>query len=204
MTEKTKNGGSASGTKGAPDSFKEGYLENVFENSADAIGIMDSHGRAVRWNKAATELFGYSLGELREMRVFDLYPDKERLEKMLIHLRQKGFVRKFEIKVTRKDGRILPFEMSISLLKDEEGNLIGSVGVARDLSDIKRVMAELTRLNRQLQQEIIKSRQMEQELRKARDELENLVRERTAKLSKAGDLLQKSIKRIKDITESEN
>jgi PAS domain S-box-containing protein len=158
----------------------------------------------VRWNKSATELFGYSMNELREKSVFDLYPDKERLDKMLTLLRQKGFIRKFGIKVVRKDGRIIPFEMSISLLKDKDGNVVGSVGVARDLSDIKRVIVELRALNRRLQEEILKSKAMEKELRKARDELEKVVQERTAKLDRAGDLLQKSMKRIKDITDTQD
>lgn len=29
------------------------YLKNVFENSADAIGIVDKHGRFIEWNRTA-------------------------------------------------------------------------------------------------------------------------------------------------------
>jgi len=44
-------------------------------------------------------------------------------------------------------------------------------------------------------------KQTEEELRKARDELEELVAERTTKLTKAGDLLKRSIDRFKEIAE---
>ena len=151
MTEQEKMDIPASRIEGAEDFFKEDYLEHVFENSADAIGIMDKHGMAIRWNKTANELFGYTLEELKKMKVFDLYPDKDRLEKMLAQLRRNGLVRKFAITVRRKDGHIVPFEMSISLLKDKNDHLVGSVGTARDLSDIRRVMAELKVLKALLQ-----------------------------------------------------
>ena len=199
-----QQGNMAGQGKQAPESactLTGNYLEYVLDNTADAIGIMDRHGKAVRWNKAAAHLFGYTLGELKTMHVFDLYPDKEALDKMLTVLRQKGVVRRFEINVMRKDGRVMPFEMSIALLKNKNGQVAGSVGVARDLSEIKKVMSELKALNEELQEEIKKSKRMEDELRKARDQMEKLVEERTAKLSKAGELLQKSMKRIRDITE---
>jgi PAS domain-containing protein len=36
------------------------YLENIFENSPDAISIVDNHGRFIRWNKMAEDLYGYT------------------------------------------------------------------------------------------------------------------------------------------------
>jgi PAS domain S-box-containing protein len=118
---------------------------------------MDRHGRTIRWNKAATALFGYSLSELKEKRVFDLYPEKEKLDKMLTDLRQKGYVRKYEINIQRKDGEVVPFEMSISLLKNKNGKVVG----------------------------------------------EEKLEECSSKLTKASEILQKSMKRIKDITDAD-
>jgi len=201
-TEKKKNGTTV-GESCAEQAVSSHYLEYVLDNSADAIGIMDRHGRTIRWNKAATALFGYNLSELKEKRVFDLYPEKDKLDKMLTDLRQKGYVRKYEINIQRKDGEVVPFEMSISLLKNKKGEVVGSVGIARDLSDIKMVLAELKTLNRQLREEVKRSNQMEKELRKARDLLEEKLEERSSKLTKASEILQKSMKRIKDITDAD-
>jgi PAS domain S-box-containing protein len=201
-TEKEMNG-TAARESCAEHAVSTHYLEYVLDNSADAIGIMDRHGRTIRWNKAATALFGYSLSELKEKRVFDLYPEKDQLDKMLTDLRQKGYVRKYEINIQRKDGEVVPFEMSISLLKNKKGEVVGSVGIARDLSDIKMVLAELKTLNRQLREEVKRSNQMEAELREARDLLEQKLEERSSKLTKASEILQKSMKRIKDITDAD-
>jgi PAS domain S-box-containing protein len=172
------------------------YVENVLANSADAIGIINEQGRAVRWNKMATELYGYSLEELADRKIFDLYADKDELGKMLAELRREGFVKRYEIYMKKKDGTIAPFEISISLLKDDHDRVLGSVSVARDLSELKKMVTEQKSLNEQLQQEIVERKIVEEELRQARHELQQLLEERTAKLSKAGDLLKRSMKSL--------
>ena len=40
------------------------YLENVIDNSVDAIGIVDRHGKFILWNRRAAEIYGYQLEEL--------------------------------------------------------------------------------------------------------------------------------------------
>lgn len=146
------------------------YFKNVLDNSADAIGIVDAKGRFRRWNKRAEELFGYHFQELKGKSAFDLYASQSELRQMLTKLRQQGYVRNFEITIRRKDGQIIPFDMSIRVLKDN-GMIIGSVCVARELSQIKQVQAAL---------------------RKSNEELENRVRERTGELSAANIKLEEA------------
>jgi len=146
------------------------YFKNVLDNSADAIGIVDSKGRFIRWNKRAEELFGYSFRELEGKSAFDLYADKNELAQMLSELRQNGYIRDYEITIRRKDGRVLPFQMSISMLKEMNAT-IGSVCVARDVSQIKQVQAALRRTN---------------------ERLEQLVEERTSELTKANKKLEEA------------
>jgi PAS domain S-box-containing protein len=129
------------------------YFENVLDNSADAIGIVDSRGRFLRWNKRAEELFGYSFEELKGKSAFDLYADRPELDRMLSELRRKGYVRDYEISIQRKDGRIVPFGMSISVLRDK-GRTIGSVCVARDLTQIKQAQQALQKINEKLEQRV--------------------------------------------------
>jgi len=151
------------------------YLKNVFDNSPDAIGIVDSKGEFVMWNAIATELYGYNYDELKGKSGYDLYADKDELEKMLEKLRQDGFVSRYEITMKRKDGSVAPFEISISLLKDKAGRTIGSVSVARDLTDIRMTLDKLEETNTQLRQEISERQKIEMELEQARDYLENVL-----------------------------
>jgi len=70
------------------------YLENIFENSPDGIGIVDREGKFLKWNRRAAELYGYTLEELKDKTAFDLYADKDQLEKMMTELRAEGTVKK--------------------------------------------------------------------------------------------------------------
>ncbi|MHC1728867.1 MAG: PAS domain-containing protein [Syntrophobacteraceae bacterium] len=142
------------------------YLENIFENSPDAIGIVDKFGKFIKWNKMAAELYGYTFEELLGKSSLDLYADRNELQNMLQHLRQEGSVKKWAMQMKRKDGKVVPFEISISLLRNSENRTVGSVTVARDLSEIKKVLEELQISNDQLSQEIAVRRQAEAEVRR--------------------------------------
>ena len=142
------------------------YLENIFENSPDAIGIVDRYGKFIKWNKMAAELYGYTFEELLGKSSFDLYADRNELNTMLQHLRQEGSVRKWEIQMQRKDGSIVPFEMSITLLRDSDNRTLGSVSVARNLSEIRKVLVELQMSNEQLSQEVAVRKRAEEEVRR--------------------------------------
>jgi diguanylate cyclase (GGDEF)-like protein/PAS domain S-box-containing protein len=165
------------------------YLENIFDDSADSIGIVDGKGQFLKWNKAAKELYGYRLEELQGKSAFELYPDKNELDTMLQRLHQEGLVRNYEIKMRRRDGTIAPFALSIRLLRDSNNQSYGSVCVARDLSDYKRTMVELNAMNTQLQEEIRERGQVEQALHRAVQEVEQRNREITM-LNDLNDVLQ--------------
>jgi diguanylate cyclase (GGDEF)-like protein/PAS domain S-box-containing protein len=140
------------------------YLENILENSADPIGIVDQRGRIIQWNKAAEQAFGYSFEELEGKAYFELYAEHHALQKMLTQLRREGSVSGYEIYLKRKDGVIALFALSINLLYDRHHKAIGSVCVARGLSEIKKALDELATVNQQLQHEVAERKQAEVEL----------------------------------------
>jgi PAS domain S-box-containing protein len=148
------------------------YLENVFENSPDAIGIVDASGRFISWNQMAAELYGYTFEEMKGKSSFDMYADKGELQRMLVQLRQEGSVKKWEMKMKRKDGDIVPFEISIGLLRGSQNKTLGSVAVARDLSGIKEALATIKVSNEQLSQEIAERRRAEGALLKSEKTLQ--------------------------------
>ncbi|MCF8038789.1 MAG: PAS domain S-box protein [Desulfohalobiaceae bacterium] len=118
-------------------------LDNVLENSADAIVIVDARGRFTRWNRRAGELFGYEYQEMRSRKAFDFYSDQAEMDRMLDKLRRDGFLRNYEIAYQRKDGTSVPCSLSINLLKDKESRVIGSVSIIRDLTEWKKAEERL-------------------------------------------------------------
>jgi diguanylate cyclase (GGDEF)-like protein/PAS domain S-box-containing protein len=172
------------------------YLENILENSADPIGIVDHHGRIIQWNKASEKAFGHSFEELEGKSAFELYADNNELQEILAHLRRDGSVRGYEIHMKKKDGSIALFALSINLLHDRNHKVIGSVCVARDLSEIKKALDDLATVNEQLQNEITERKQMEGALQAVNHNLQEVlaqVEERNRAMTLANemaDLLQ--------------
>jgi diguanylate cyclase (GGDEF)-like protein/PAS domain S-box-containing protein len=153
------------------------YLENIFENSADGIGIVDERGNLTKWNKAAEEIYGYEAEELLGKPVFHLYANKDELDRMLVKLRQDGYIRNYEIDMTKKDGGIITCSLSIRMLCSNDGKVIGSVTVARDLTETKSTLANLKLVNEKLQDLVIESEHRNRQM---------------AMLQEMGDVLQAS------------
>ena len=151
------------------------YLENILDNSADPIGIVDQHGRIIQWNKASEKAFGYSFEELEGKSSFELYADKNELQEILTQLRRDGSVRGYEIHMKKKDGSIALFALSISLLYDRNHKVIGSVCVARDLSEIKKALDDLATVNQRLQHEVTERKQMEAALQETNRGLQTIL-----------------------------
>jgi diguanylate cyclase (GGDEF)-like protein/PAS domain S-box-containing protein len=127
------------------------YLNNIFDNSAESIGIVDAQGLVIKWNKASEEIFGYTSEELTGQAANVLYADKDELANMVISLRREGYVRQYEITMRRKDGSTFPCSLSIRVLRDDDHNNIGSVTVARDLTEQKDREEKLHTTNARLQ-----------------------------------------------------
>lgn len=151
------------------------YLKNVFESSPDGISIVDAHGKFIEWNRMAGEQIGYTFEELKGKSGFDLYADKDQLDRMLTELRREGAIKKYEMDMKKKDGTVAPFEISISLLRDDSNKVIGSVSVVRDLSDIKKALDALLDSHKQLHQEVDVRLQAEAALKESRQELANII-----------------------------
>ena len=116
--------------------------ERVLDQVADAVICTDRSGAIIRWNAACTALFGYSAKETLGQSVELIIPE---------HLRTahwSGFdaamakgVMKLEGRPTltralHKGGRRLYVEMTFAIVKgDTEGELLGAVAMARDVTE---------------------------------------------------------------------
>lgn len=168
------------------------YLENVLENSPDAIGIVDEHGRFIKWNRMAARMFGYTFEEMQGKPAFDVYEDADALNEMLKTLRSEGSLKSHEMRLRRRDGSIVPVELSLSLLHSEEGKTLGSVCVARDLSDQKKLLNTLRRTNEQLLKEITERTTMGRALLEAKEEAEALNHELERSIERANQMARKA------------
>ena len=123
----------------------------VFENSAVAITVVDERERLVSWNKFAENLLGMNRADLYLKSVKSLYPIAEWEKIRAQNIRQKGMQEHFETKMLKKDGDIVNVSISLSVLKNSEGKITGSIGVIRDITERKKIQQILDRKQKSLE-----------------------------------------------------
>ncbi|MBW4550505.1 MAG: PAS domain S-box protein [Aphanocapsa sp. GSE-SYN-MK-11-07L] len=158
------------------------FQANVLAQVNDAVIAVDVVNCVTYWNERAAWLYdltseealGKNLDHAYQRRWLNL-EDQQTFEHALA---TQGVWRgeNIHIKRTRETIHV---ESSNSVLKDEDGNVIGVLSVIRDVSDRKRSEAEHQRAEAALQQ--------------AHDQLELRVEQRTAELSAANQQLQNEI-----------
>lgn len=150
------------------------YLEGVFDDSQDMIATTDNKGRIVKFSKGGERILGYGQDEIIGMKASELYLDKEERATILKLLKEKGAIYNYETKVLRKDGSPVDINLTISQLRDRAGNIIGTVGVSKDVTEEKRMREELREKNRELE-ELTES--LEEKVLERTKELERINRE---------------------------
>jgi PAS domain S-box-containing protein len=120
-------------------------LGEIVNSSDDAIISKDLNGIITSWNISAERLFGYTASEAVGQPVTILIPF-DRLDeepKILSRLKQGERVDHFETIRKRKDGALLDISLTISPVKDKQGNILGVSKIARDITERKRAHAAL-------------------------------------------------------------
>ena len=111
----------------------------IFDNSAVAIMLTDENERIVHWNKYTEKLLRMSGEELIMRPVKYLYPPEEWKKIRSENIRQKGIQYHMETKMIRNDNELINVDISLSVLKDRIGNVIGSIGIVKDNSQNKQM-----------------------------------------------------------------
>ena len=112
-------------------------LSAIIDSSDDAIISKNLDGVIMSWNNSAQRLFGYTADEAIGRTVAELLiPDDRQDEEpnILARLRRGERVDHFETKRRRKDGQLLDISLTISPVRDENGNIIGASKIARDVT----------------------------------------------------------------------
>ena len=140
----------------AAEARAEARFRQVFEATADAILKVDHAGRIVLANTSAERMFGYEPGTLVGEFVETLIPDRFR-EKHPQH-RDDYFRRPvmrpmgtgLALWARRADGTELPVDVNLSPLQGDTGP--EAVCTIRDMTDHRRIEAEILTLNEHLTQ----------------------------------------------------
>ncbi len=127
----------------------EKRYHDLFENANDVIYTHDLSGRLTSFNKAAERLTGYSREEVRAMSILDLTQPECRagLRQWIDQLAGGGENNTFEVEIVSRGGRMSILEVSARLIH-QGGKPVEVEAIGRDVTDRKRVEAELERARR--------------------------------------------------------
>ena len=119
------------------------YLENIVQSSVDAIVTTDPKGHITFVNRAMEEMVGVPREKMIGNFISHFYVDGlAEARKIMAILREKGSLKNYETCVQR-GGKSIPILTSASLLRDEAGKVIGTLGVFKDLAEKKKLEEEL-------------------------------------------------------------
>ncbi|WP_458626345.1 PAS domain-containing sensor histidine kinase [Winogradskyella sp. PC D3.3] len=142
-------------------------LKAIFNSKAVAIVATDTDGIIRKFNPGAEALTGYSADEVIGLERPVLYHLGDELDAFKEDIAKQygksvsGFNAQEELAkynaydtrewhYLRKDGSILPVQLTLTSLKDEKGQLIGFLGVSNDISEKEIAQDELLRKNQLL------------------------------------------------------
>ena len=146
-------------------------LAAIVESSDDAIMGKDLKGIITNWNKGAEKIFGYTAREMVGTSIMRLIPAdrKEEENHGLENIKRGKSVEHFETLRQTKHGRLINVAITISAIKDTNGEIIGVSKVAHDISDRKAAEEKIRQLNVSLEQRVV---ERTAELEAANKELE--------------------------------
>jgi PAS domain S-box-containing protein len=125
------------------------YARNIIDSSLDMIVAVDMDRRIVEFNTAAQGALGYRPGEVVGERIDILYADQQQAITVHETTIEKGRCVR-EVSSRRKNGQVFPSFLSSSVLCDTQGELVGVMGVSRDITERVRAEEALRRRNREL------------------------------------------------------
>lgn len=124
---------------------KKNELAAIVESSDDAIISRNMDGVVTSWNQGAERIYGYSEKEALGNNMDTMYAPRheEEFSKLMEQIIKGERVKHYETQRVRKDGEIIDISLTISPLRNADGEIIGSSAIARDITEKKQMEKDL-------------------------------------------------------------
>ena len=158
----------------------EARFRNLFEQTHDAVFLVDRGGRCIAANQRAADMLGYSVDELLTLPIVEIAAQPDDAQKFLTRLLSGETIPHLEGAFRSKDGAVFPVELYLELTKDQQDAPQQIQVVARDIRERKRAEEALIAVNDLLNKRIEEVEQLHKELREQaiRDPLTGLYNRR--------------------------
>ncbi|WP_081897836.1 CheR family methyltransferase [Flavobacterium sp. 83] len=123
--------------------LKEKYSLSLIEASLDPLTTINNEGKITDMNRATVNITGISREKLKGSDFFGYFTEPEKARAVYQEVFARGFITNSPLKLRHKSGKLTDVLLNGSVYKDDKGNILGVVIVARDITDQKRIESEL-------------------------------------------------------------
>ena len=112
------------------------FIEQALDALDDVFYVLGTDGHLSRWNDHLTAVTGYSDDEIDGRHATELVPedDQERIAAAIEETLTTGST-VVEAELLAPDGSRVPYEFTASRLTDPDGDVVGLIGVGRDIAE---------------------------------------------------------------------
>jgi len=121
-------------------------LQAIVQSSPLAIIALDRQGKIKLWNQSAEKIFGWGEAEVLGNSPPNLpdQPDQfSQLAQLLGGTLPESYLEDIETRYHRQDGSVVDISLSTAPLHDAEGRVVGNMGVAADITLVKKMQESL-------------------------------------------------------------
>ena len=118
------------------------YARSLIEASLDPLFTISLEGKITDMNNASVNILGISRDQILGTDFFDYFTEPQKARVVYREVFANGFVTDYPLTIV--DGKLTDVLFNGSVYKDDMGNVLGVVVVARDITEQKRVATELT------------------------------------------------------------
>lgn len=120
--------------------IRQAELAAIIDSSYDAVVGKSLDGIVSSWNNSARRMFGFEEHEMVGQSILKIYPEELLQEKsyFMERVKEGERVEQYETQLLTKRGDLLDVSLTLSPIKDSEGNFIGVSKIARDITEKKQ------------------------------------------------------------------
>ena len=127
------------------------WVASIVDFSDDAIISKNLDGVITSWNRGAERVFGYTAEEAIGQPITIVIPQDRHAEEgtILTRIRRGERIDHFETVRQRKNGSLIVVSLTVSPVKNANGEVVGASKIARDVSEQKRTQEQIATLARE-------------------------------------------------------
>src|SRR6266404_4097454 len=128
------------------------YAESLIKNAPDPVFVSDLEGKILQANDAVSHLLGFRQDEVVEQSVSRFLGADETREFVaaLREVVEHGVSRNVRLHPRSASGEVISTTLNASVLRDADGNVIGAIGILRDMRAYEQVLHDLEESRREL------------------------------------------------------